>query len=437
MEIGLLMSGVINTVVTKAADNSYSVGWGGQEHAFNHPWTQTLYMFIAETFVLMIFITHKLITRRRKSDKPHRVETFFELFPPILIVPTILDLLATGVSSIALLYIDASVWQMLTGSLIVFSTILARIFFKRKPLPYKIIGIAVSVIGLVLVGLSSVFTSLKKASDASGASSGSSGDGDGGDKVTVWKIIVGIVLTFVAQLMTAGQVTIEERLLKHRNMNPAQVSGMEGFFGLVLSCFIVLPVVYFCPGDNPSSMRRGSYDNAIDAFMQMGHNIPLLFYVLIYILFDAVYNWLSVNIEKYLSAVHYCIIDACRSIFVWAWQLICYYRIEERFGEEWTKWSAFEVAGFVCLTIGTLLFHGIVKIPGMSYADLEEEAAQEEKERQKRKGEPASAVKDCELGEVPAPELNSDEGDIDLNIIDVKRDSMADEDGITVKRDGT
>eukprot|EP00727_Mastigamoeba_balamuthi_P006554 m51a1_g2519 putative solute carrier family 35 member f6 isoform x2 (357) ;mRNA; f:216311-217788 len=351
MEIGLLLSGVINTVVTKAADNSYSVGWGGNEHAFNHPWTQTFFMFIAETFILAIFITHKLVMRRRKSDKPQKVETFFELFPPILIVPTILDLCATGVSSIALLYIDASVWQMLSGSLIVFSTILA--------------------------------------------------------------------------------VTIEERLLKQRNLNPAQVCGMEGFFGLVLSIFIVLPVVYFCPGDNPSSMVRGSYDNAIDAFMQMGHNIPLLFYVLIYILFDAIYNWCSENVEKYLSAVHYCIIDACRSIFVWAWQLLTYYCIEERFGEEWTRWSAFEVAGFACLTVGAIIFHGIVKIPGMSYADLEEEEAMEKKERQK--GEHEAAAKDCELG---AADLNSVDGDVDLNAIDVHRESMETSDGISVKRVG-
>eukprot|EP00727_Mastigamoeba_balamuthi_P009241 m51a1_g494 hypothetical protein (434) ;mRNA; f:246101-247614 len=429
MEGGMLLAGVIITVATKAQDNSYSVGWGGQEHAFNHPWTQTLFMFIAETLVLVVFIAHKVVTWKRKGRDPEK-ESFLQLFPPILIVPTILDLLATGVSSIALLYIDASVWQMLTGSLIIFSTIMARVFFHRKPLPYEIIGIAVSVIGLVLVGLSSVFTSLKTEEGGSGSSD------DGGNKTSVWKIIVGIVLTIVSQLLAAGQFTLEERLLKHRNMNPAQVTGMEGFFGLVLSCFIVLPVVYFCPGDNPGSMARGSYDNAIDAFMQMGHNIPLLFYVLIYIAFDGIYNWLATSTEKFLSAVHYCVIDACRSIFVWAWQLICYYRINARFGEEWTKWSGFEVAGFVCLTVGTLFFHAIVKIPGLSYAVLEEEAAQEEKKKRKGKEE-TSATGDCELGQVPVPELNSDDGDADLNEIEVQHDCGASEDGITVKCDGS
>eukprot|EP00727_Mastigamoeba_balamuthi_P009230 m51a1_g493 hypothetical protein (435) ;mRNA; f:239062-240566 len=430
MEGGMLLAGVIITVATKAEDNSYSVGWGGKEHAFNHPWTQTLFMFIAETIILMIYVVYKLVSWRQKGRDPEK-ESFFQLFPPILIVPTILDLLATGVSSIALLYIDASVWQMLTGSLIIFSTIMARIFFHRNPLPYKIIGIAVAVVGLVLVGLSSVFTSLKTEEGGSGSSD------DGGEFKSVWKIIIGIILTIVSQLLAAGQFTLEERLLKHRDLNPAQVTGMEGFFGLVLSCFIVLPVVYFSPGDNPSSMARGSYDNAIDAFMQMGHNIALLFFVLIYIAFDGIYNWLATSTEKFLSAVHYCIIDACRSIFVWAWQLICFYRINARFGEEWTKWSGFEVAGFVCLTVGTLLFHGIVKIPGLSYKDLEEEAAQE-KERQKKKGkEETSAAGDCELGQVPVPELNADDGDADLNAVEVQHDSVASEDGITVKRDGS
>eukprot|EP00727_Mastigamoeba_balamuthi_P013871 m51a1_g9106 putative transmembrane protein c2orf18 homolog (429) ;mRNA; f:96179-97795 len=383
LELGMLMTGVIDTILVKASDNSYSRGWGGEEHKFEHPYTQTLFMFTAETLCMCAFLTQRFIRKRgkRAAGEPEEPPMgLWQLFPPYLAITMFLDFLTTSLSSIGLLYVKASVWQMLRGSNIIFSCILTRVMLKRRTLLYKWVAVAITIVGLVLVGLSSMLTTQHEA-QASGSSE---------DEVSTaaWKTVIGIVLVIVAMMCNSTQWIVQEYLVRKFHYEPLQLSGTEGTFGVLLMIFVVLPVTYFVPGNNPSSNARGSYDNAIDCFLMMGHNIPLLFFILVYIVSDAFFNFFGVNITKYLSAVHRTIIDACRSILVWIWQLFTFYCISERFGEEWTKYSAIQVAGFVLLILGAIIYNGILRLPLFEY----------ESEDENRDGQTAETG--CELGKM-------------------------------------
>eukprot|EP00727_Mastigamoeba_balamuthi_P013132 m51a1_g8441 putative solute carrier family 35 member f6 (437) ;mRNA; r:373078-374697 len=377
MELGMLAAGCIITIMTKNADNSYSRGWGGDEHLFAHPWTQCLFMFWAETLNLVAFFITKFGPCRAKAPEggegQGKPTGILDLFPPLLAIPMFLDLLGTSISSIGLLYVSASVWQMLRGSMIVFSCILTAIFLKRKTPAWRWVAVGVTVCGLVLVGLSGVLNTTHAAAQRSGSSEEEVSN-------SAWKTILGIILVLVAMLIAGTQVVVEEVIIRRKHYVPMQVVGMEGLFGSIVMSFIVLPIVYFAPGDNPSSMKRGSYDNAIDAFIMMGNNVALLFYVIGYIVFDALFNFFGVTVTSCLSAVHRTMIDTCRGVIVWAWQLMTFYCINERFGEEWTKYSGIQVAGFVLLILGTLLYNGIIKLPGFSYETEERKEAEKEVE---------------------------------------------------------
>eukprot|EP00727_Mastigamoeba_balamuthi_P004417 m51a1_g13974 putative transmembrane protein c2orf18 homolog (428) ;mRNA; f:994182-995861 len=413
MELGMLFTGVVNTVLSKAQDNSRSRGWDGKEYQFSHPWTQCFFMFTAETLCLISFFIIRAVAPlvSQKAAKEQKPMSFLEKFPPILIVPAFCDLFGTSVSSIALLYVKASVWQMLRGSNIIFATIYARIFFKRTPPMFKILGSAVCICGLVLVGVSSVLTQ----SDGEGGS-GSSAEG-GESSVGAGKTILGIFLVILSQAITATQVTVEEALLKKKNLNPLHVCGMEGVYGLMMISFIVLPVVYFVPGDNPSTMRRGSYDSAIDAFVMMGNNIALLFFVICYIISDAIYNYFAQNVTKYLTAVHFTLIDACKSIFVWAWQIFTFYCINERFGEEWTKYCGIQIAGFVLVSLGTAIFNALFKVPGFDYSHADDDDLGPKKQSDTTETERETVPSDS------APEFNMNtKCDLELGELTVKKD---------------
>eukprot|EP00727_Mastigamoeba_balamuthi_P006181 m51a1_g2182 putative solute carrier family 35 member f6-like (427) ;mRNA; f:103548-105167 len=366
LELGMLLTGCINTILSKAQNNSYSRGWGGKEHQWSHPWSQSLFMFWGEFLCLLVFIATRYApweSEEKKMAADRKPMSWLDKLAPILVVPTFLDLLGSSISGIGLLYCSASVWQMLRGSIIVFTCILSTIFLKRKTPAYRWVAIVITICGLVLVGLSSVF-STQSGSDKSGSSEEETG-------VSAGKTVLGIVLVLVSQLISGLQMVVEEILLKKKDYAPLHIVGMEGVYGTLLMSFIVLPVVYFVPGDNPSSMSRGSYDNVIDAFQMMGNNIALLFFVIIYFFSIAFFNFFGLNVTKVLTAVHRTLIDACRSVFVWAWQLMTFYCINERFGEEWTKYSGLQVAGFVLLIIGTVIYNGILKLPFFSYESNE------------------------------------------------------------------
>eukprot|EP00727_Mastigamoeba_balamuthi_P012511 m51a1_g7883 putative solute carrier family 35 member f6 (408) ;mRNA; f:56458-57989 len=368
LEIAMLATGVIDTIVVKAEDNSYSRGWGGVEHKFSHPFTQTLFMFIAESMCMWAFLIRRAVQRRlgKSEVKPMR---FFEILPPYLVITCLLDLLGNSISSIGLLYCKASVWQMLRGSLIIFSCIMSRIILKRKLLMYKLMAVVVTILGLILVGLSSVFTSEQAARDSGSSEEEAAQAG--------WKTAVGIVCVIFAMSLNGTEAVLQEYFAHKLDLHPLQVPGTEGVVGLVLLCFVVLPITYCIPGDNPSSMRRGSFDNPIDAFLMMGHNVAILFFVLTYIVSDAFFNFFGMSVTKYLSSVHRMIVDTCRSVIVWAWQLMTFYCISERFGEEWTIYSLIQVAGFVLLVFGAVLYNGILRLPGFAYEDDDDAEAAE------------------------------------------------------------
>eukprot|EP00727_Mastigamoeba_balamuthi_P006547 m51a1_g2512 putative transmembrane protein c2orf18 homolog (422) ;mRNA; r:167263-170210 len=360
MELGMLMTGVIDTILVKASDNSYSRGWGGEEHKFEHPYSQTLFMFSAETLCMWAFLIMRRVQMKSKTPSEYaRPMTFFQIFPPYLAITMALDFLTTSLSSIGMLYIKASVWQMLRGSNVIFSCILTRVILKRRTLMYKWVAVVITIVGLILVGLSSLLTTQSEA-----AASGSSEEEV---SAAAWKTALGIVLVIVAMMCGSTQWIIQELLVHKFHYHPLQVSGTEGCYGLLLTVFIALPITYFIPGSNPSSMKHGSFDNVIDCFLMMLHNIPLMFFILVYIVSDALFNFFGVTISKILSAVHRTIVDACRSILVWIWQLFTFYCISERFGEEWTRYSAIQVAGFVLLIIGAVVYNGIVKLPLFEY----------------------------------------------------------------------
>jgi len=68
--------------------------------------------------------------------------------------------------------------------------------------------------------------------------------------------------------------------------------------------------------------------------------------------------------------VHRTLIDACRTIFVWATQVILY-NIDPitfaKVGEQITPYSYLQAGGFFLLILGTLIYNQILKIPCSQY----------------------------------------------------------------------
>jgi len=255
------------------------------------------------------------------------------------------DVLGTSLGGIGLLWVSASIWQMMRGSIIIFSGILSVIFLKRKLLPYRWLGMFIVAAGLCVVGVSSFLES----------SSNSGGN---------HYLVLGICLIVTGQFFNAVQMVLEEAFLKKRNFEPLQVVGMEGLWGLILMIAIILPAMYFIPGKN-----EGSYENSWDAMLMISRNMELLAMIILYWISIAFYNFCGLSVTKKLTAVHRTLIDALRTICVWAIDIFIYYVISETYGEAWTKYSYVQLIGFVLLVIGTMVYNGVIRFPCLRYEE--------------------------------------------------------------------
>jgi len=414
--VGMLLSGSINTLTKKAQNDSNAVGMDGTKRPFEHPWFQTLLMFVGE-FLCLFGLFGQYCKEdwqlRRKQASGYEPITFLgpeedpsdlkqkpqppkkpRIFQWILLLPTCFDLLGTTFAGIGLLWTLASVWQMLRGSIIVFTGILSIIFLKRKLYAYNWIGMAIVVIGLILVGVSSVLNE--------------TGNGD-------IKMILGIVLILVSQLCNAAQVVVEETFVKGRGLPPLQIVGMEGFFGIVLMVCLVMPICFLIPGSQPSYFEFGSYDNSVDALVQIVNDYLLLGMTILYLFSIAFYNFFGLAVTKSLTAVHRTLIDSCRTLLVWGCGIFIHYAFRTHFGEKWNDYSPLQLAGFFLLILGTVIYNKVLKIPFLYYdtpATTDQKTVKEDKKTSSDSHAPVASIGSINISlqeeQGPQPKLENE-----------------------------
>ena len=59
-------------------------------------------------------------------------------------------------------------------------------------------------------------------------------------------------------------MVIEEKFLKGSNYPPLQVVGVEGCYGVIAMVFVVLPTVWFIPGN-----QNGHYDDTTGMSLEL------------------------------------------------------------------------------------------------------------------------------------------------------------------------
>ncbi|CAL8106964.1 unnamed protein product [Calicophoron daubneyi] len=389
---GMLVSGTINTISKKLQLDCRAAGYFNHTanntrtvHEFSKPWFQSLLMFLGEFVCFFIFLGVRAHKKRRMirdgtyvepapGEKPAGM-VYKPVFHWIFVLPAALDLIGSSVASIGLLFIDASIWQMLRGSLIVFAGLLSICILKRRLYGFHWTGIVLTVIGLAVVGTKSVFSGHLKHSSAEAA--------------------LGVALVLLGSFISTLQMIVEEIFLKKHGFHPLQTVGMEGFYGTVLMIVIALPVVHFIPGND----LNGSYENQLDALYQLGDNALILVISIVFIFSIALFNYTGLSITRYLTTVHRTLVDALRTAFIWIIDVILFYAAGSQYGEPFNyAWDLIQIDGFALLVIGTLIYNEIMSLKFIPACVPHEEESIEDQE---------IAAADDSLGNKTEP--NSDE----------------------------
>merc|ERR1740121_648299 len=270
-------------------------------------------------------------------------------------IPAAFDLLATGLSLMGLLYVPVSVWQLIRGVEVVFAEVFGVLFLGRESLCFKWLGVALCGVGVATVGLSSLLVS----------------EGYSGEDREIDLFLFGIDLVLASQAVRASGLIAEEHLLKRCDLPPLQIVGFEGVWGGLIM-IPLLAAFFFAPGND-----HGRFEDAPDAGAQLVGSGGLFGFMLIYVFSCFASNIAGIQVTGALSSVHRAMLDALRAAFLWGYALEVHgVRPDSELGEAWTEYSPLELAGFVMIVLGHLVYGTVLRVPGLrSPPSLVEEEA--------------------------------------------------------------
>lgn len=348
--IALVTSGTLNTLTTKMQFTSKSIDKDGEEVTFSKPWFVTLNMLAGMLFVGLVDKCWRALRRSPtvRSDigmhemfleKSHMLKPSYEQKVMIIAIPAALDMFGVALLSVGMMYLPASIWQMLRGGSIIFCGILSVLFLKRKLYAYHWLGIFLCLCGLGIVGLSSVLTS------------------DDDDDVA--DLVFGMGVVLAGQAVQAGQVIAEEYLMKDIDIPAMQIVGWEGFWGTLLMIVVVYPVLWFLQGSD-----HGHVEDWQDTLAMLTHSPTLMWLVALYVFSCATYNASGISVTGVLSGTHRQMIDASRTSVIWIVGLTVHLiKPDAQLGEEWTNYSYLQLVGFFILLMGQSIYSGLLIIP--------------------------------------------------------------------------
>ncbi|XP_051154615.1 solute carrier family 35 member F6-like [Leptopilina boulardi] len=330
----MVITGSFNTLSVKYADKLTSKGKDGQIRHFTHPFMQSAFMFVGEMMCLLVFKLAYCYYNRQANGS---VETNAltkgsrDFSSKILAIPAFCDTIATSIMYVGLTMTYASSFQMLRGSVIVFTGILSVAFLERKLGIQKWSGIALVILGLLIVGLGDFFT---MKNEHKGTNS----------------VITGDLLIICAQVIIAAQMVIEEKYVTSKDIPSLQAVGWEGIFGFIAICLALIPLNYIHAPPPFADNSRGTLEDTVDALVQIKNN-GRLFMAIIGIMFSiAFFNFAGISVTKELSATTRMILDSIRTLVIWIISLIL----------GWQDFHYLQLFGFGFLLIGMCLYNDVI-----------------------------------------------------------------------------
>ncbi|KAJ3173121.1 hypothetical protein HDU88_004580 [Geranomyces variabilis] len=391
---GMLLSGTANTILNKLQDNT-CVGNcdapnGKNRRHFEQPLWQTVNMFIGEALCLLVYFIGIRVENHRERlagvpvahpddtgvavpDDP-ATETSPLIGPSstplngtvpiedeallevpltgsrnfLLWLPTLCDMTATTLMNIGLIHVSASIYQMLRGSVVLFTGTLSVIFLHRRHPLYRWFALCCVFAGVAIVGLSTIVdpTPPPEQSIASNFE-----EKDDGEAEAARSSFIGVILVVLAQTVTASQFVIEEKILSRYHVPAIKAVGLEGTFGL-LTTGIIMPISYIWFGKG-----TGNFFDLPVGYSEIVNNPQVLWSGFGIIFSIAFFNWFGLSVTRSISATSRSTIDTCRTIFIWM--------ISLSLGWEQFRWL--QVVGFLVLLYGTFLFNDIVSPPPFEF----------------------------------------------------------------------
>ncbi|KAF5386801.1 hypothetical protein D9615_001854 [Tricholomella constricta] len=258
---------------------------------FEQPVWQTLQMFLGEMLCqsrCFLPVLYTWLSTRHQSPSVH-LPPDSELDPHVSIklgtssqhltgwkvllfwIPALCDLTGTTLMNVGLLYTPVSVYQMTRGALVLFVGVFSVIFLHRRLWLYQWISLIIVMTGVGLVGFSgSLIKDAIKEPSLAGHSSTDLPPLEPIEQPEMTTVLVGVFFVLFAQIFTATQFVVEEKIMAQYSVAPLVAVGYEGLFG-VISILVFIPILAL-----PSVSKMTPFFDLPRGWHQMVDNPPVL-----------------------------------------------------------------------------------------------------------------------------------------------------------------
>ncbi|KAF8484385.1 hypothetical protein JB92DRAFT_2821426 [Gautieria morchelliformis] len=380
---GMIFTGSTNSIFTK--DMQCVENCDSHPVVFEQPVWQTLQMFIGEMLCFLPVLYALFASYRRSrvqlpsSDSDDPVFIRSDLADAkqrdlhgwrilLLWIPAACDLTGTTLMNVGLLYTPVSIYQMTRGALVLFVGMLSVIFLRRRLWLYQWAALVTVVAGVSVVGLSG--SMIKEAGPRELTGEETLLTETPAPEAT--SVLVGVFFIIFAQIFTAIQFVVEEKIMAQYSVAPLVAVGYEGFFGFI-SIIIFMPFLGRFADRSPFfDLPRGWH--------QITNTPTVLWSSIAVAISISLFNGFGLSVTRHLSATARSVIDTCRTLAIWIISL----------GLGWERLlfpiSLLQMIGFGLLVYGTFLFNNLVNPPACvrppavpSATALQEDVAAEER----------------------------------------------------------
>jgi hypothetical protein len=267
----------------------------------------------------------------------------------LLALPAVCDILGTTLMNAGLLLVAASIYQMTRGTLVLFVGLFSVVFLRRQLYLFQWVSLIGVVVGVGVVGLAGVIDR-GKATGAAGSSTSTPLVLSSEPAADPALAVLGVLLIAGAQIFTASQFVLEEWILGNSTMEPINVVGWEGTFGLAFTLLGMLALHLTIGGTADGA--GGPFD-AVEGWRQMTSSKEIAISSILIMISIGGFNFFGLSVTRTVSATSRSTIDTCRTLFIWMISL----------GLQWETFKWLQVVGFALLVYFTFLFNGMVQPP--------------------------------------------------------------------------
>lgn len=255
-------------------------------------------------------------------------------------IPAILNLLNSALRWASLVYIDASVAEMMISGLeLTLSVVAARIFRKRMVAKTRWMGVIIVAAGVIVIERANNSKHQQQSSNKEDSSTTHGGAHDA---------MIGVVLIILQSILSVLQDLGEEIFMQATDFPATMMLGMEGLYG-----FCIGLIIYVTVGDR---LRIEDIDSTMS---MLSENTKLRWWVVGLPFLFLLTGLFNIKATGVTSAMTRNVWKNMRTVLVWAAALgIFYLGKNTAYGEAWHTPESFIILfGFAVMSAGIVVYY--------------------------------------------------------------------------------